>query len=102
MMAGMITVAPGKQWSAASWLVRWAINQLADNSADQTVATTLRQRLANNLEWITIDDYGPQARENLAATLHRIANIAERELPTDVPNRTAVIANLRELADMTP
>lgn len=97
-MAGMIEIAPDTRWSAAGWLFRWTVGYLADHAADPNVAESLREIVDEHLGWVGLGEFGPDARANLAAILRDIDSIADRTLPADIPNRTAVIAHLRELA----
>ncbi|NUT20416.1 MAG: hypothetical protein HOV77_14615 [Hamadaea sp.] len=101
-MSGTIEVSPQRRWSAASWLFDWTVGYLADQVTDEKLAAELREIVDENLGWLGLDDYGPDARADLVAILRdRIVPAAAVDLPGTVDDRPAVLALLRELADAT-
>ncbi|MEV6966318.1 hypothetical protein AB0M47_14475 [Hamadaea sp. NPDC051192] len=101
-MSGTIEVTPQQRWSAAGWLFDWTVGYLADHVADQEVAAELREIVEENLGWLGLDDYGPEARADLVALLRdRVVPAAAADLPPTVDDRPAVLDLLRDLADAT-
>jgi hypothetical protein len=99
-MSGTIAISPDVRWSAAGWLFDWTVEFLADKVADPDVASDLREIVTENLGWLGLDDYGPEARAELRDIMqHRLLAAANENLPQTVPNRPAVIELLQELAD---
>ena len=101
-MSGTIEVSPQLRWSAAGWLFDWTVGYLADHVADAEVAAGLREIVDENLGWLGLDDYGPEARAELVTLLRdKVVPAAEADLPNTVDNKPAVLDLLRDLAEAT-
>jgi len=98
MMAGVIAVSPGVRWSAAGWLFDWTVGFLADRVADPEVAAGLREIVSENLGWLSLDDFGPEAERKLRILLqHELVSTANEQLPDQLPNRSEVLDLLGDL-----
>jgi hypothetical protein len=99
-MAGTIAITPEDRWSAATWLFDWTVEFLADRVADPKLRDGLNEIVAENLGWLGLGDFGPDAegeiRRLLSAELVSAAGIAFSET---MPNRAGAINHLRDLAE---
>src|SRR3954471_425901 len=97
-MAGTIEVVRGTRWSAAGWLFDWTLEFLARNVADQGLRDQIREVVEENLGWLGLGDYGPDAEKELKALVtERLLPVADADLPLSLPNRADVLALLGEL-----
>jgi hypothetical protein len=99
MMSGTIAISPDVRWSAAGWLFDWTVDLLSTKVTDAEVAESLQEIVSENLGWLSLDDYGPQAASELRQAIQRHLLIAAEELPQTVPNRPGVIGLLQDLVD---
>jgi hypothetical protein len=100
MMSGTVAISPDVRWSAAGWLFDWTVEFLSKRVTNAEVAGNLREILNENLGWLSLDDYGPQAGAELREIIERqLLAAADEQLPQTVPNRPGVIELLQELVN---
>jgi hypothetical protein len=100
MMAGLIVLRPGLDWTATGGLFDWTLEFLIPRLADQEAVERLREIVANNLGSLWISEFSPETRRDIAAHLRNdLVPIAERELPAS-DRKVEAIQHLQELADL--
>jgi hypothetical protein len=99
-MAGMIAVTPESRWSAATWLFDWIVEFLADRVADPKLRDGLKEIVDENLGWLGLGDFGPDAEQEMRRLLHtELVTEADKQFSPTMPNRADAIGHLRELAE---
>jgi hypothetical protein len=99
-MSGTIAISPDTRWSASGWLFDWVVGFLAERATDANVAGSLREVVEENLGWLGLGDYGPEADRELREVIRtQLLAAAEERLPGTVPNRAAALDLLRDLTD---
>jgi hypothetical protein len=99
-MAGTISISPGTRWSAATWLFDWIVEFLAENIEEAKLRATLQEIVDENLGWLELSDFGPDAEHRLRKILHtRLVDVADSKFSPTMPNRADALAHLQELAD---
>jgi hypothetical protein len=102
MMSGTIAVNQDTRWSAAGWLFDWTVELLADNVTDPDLAKDLREIVEENLGWLGLGDFGPDAERQLRTLIQqRLVTEADKRLPDSLANRPAVLDLLRDLVTMS-
>ena len=97
-MSGTIALSDEVRWSAAGWLFDWTVEFLADNVTNERAAAQLREIVGENLGWLGLDDYGPEAGAEMRDVLrHQLLSAATERLPQTVPDRPAAIGHLQDL-----
>ena len=99
-MAGTIAVTPDTRWSAATWLFDWIVMFLADHVEEPKLQAALREIVDENLGWLRLSDFGPEAERELRNLLGtRLVGEADSTFSETMPNRADAIAYLQQLAD---
>ena len=98
-MAGMVFVSDASDWGASSSVFYWVVEALADAVPSPELAARLREVSDFNLGSFGLADFGPDAEVELRAAIADLPGVADRTLPAS-DEREAVIAQIRELADL--
>ena len=99
-MAGTISLAPDKRWSAAGWLFDWTVGFLAENVGETDLRVSLEEIVAENLGWLGLGDYGPAADREMRDLLrNRLVSVADETFAPEMDGRGPAIGRLRQLAD---
>ena len=108
-MSGIIVVASGKSWSAASWLFLWVLRTLAEESGSPELAPVLHAIEDTNVNYLVLPDLPAETRgevehlirerlpvracDQLAAVLSQPGQPVRMDVP-------GVLAKVQQLADL--
>ena len=98
-MAGSVSLSPEERWSVAGWLFDWTVEFLAANVSRTSVRTSLKEIVDENLGWLALGDYGPDAERDMRALLRSgVVAAADGAFPADMPGRAHAIDLLEQLS----
>lgn len=101
MMAGLIVVKPGVDWTATGGLFDWTLEFLISRLSDRRVANQLQEIVDNNLGSFWVADL-PTAAQREVVGLWRdgLVSAGEGQLP-ETEHKADVIRLLQKLVDAT-
>ncbi|MEH1163922.1 hypothetical protein V6V47_00890 [Micromonospora sp. CPCC 205539] len=101
MMAGLIVLKPGVDWTATGGLFDWTLEFLIARLSDRQAATHLQEIVDNNLGSLWIDELPPAARQEIVGHWRDgLVAAGERQLP-ETAHKVDVVRHLQELVDAT-
>jgi len=101
MMAGLIALRPGVDWTATGGLFDWALEYLIARLSDREAADRLQEVVDNNLGSVWFNEFPAQTQHEIAELLRGgLVAAAEQELP-DGEHKPAALRHLRDLVDLT-
>ncbi|MET8234241.1 hypothetical protein ABZS77_26560 [Micromonospora sp. NPDC005298] len=101
MMAGLIVLKPGVDWTATGGLFDWTLEFLISRLSDRQTVGHLQEIVDNNLGSLWLDDL-PAAAQREVVRLWRdgLIEAGEGHLP-ETEHKADVIRHLQELVDAT-
>ncbi|WP_319460171.1 hypothetical protein [Micromonospora sp. RTP1Z1] len=101
MMAGLIVLKPGLDWSAGGGLFDWTLEFLIPRVSDRKAAEHLQEIVENNLGSFWLDDVPADTRrEILAQWQDGLIEAARDELP-ETSHKSDVLRQLQDLVELT-
>ncbi|WP_435205685.1 hypothetical protein [Micromonospora sp. bgisy143] len=101
MMAGLIVLKPGVDWTSSGGLFEWTLEFLIARLSDRQTADRLQEIVDNNLGSLWVDDLPPAAQlEIVSHWRNDLVTAGERQLP-ETEHKVDVIRHLQELVDAT-
>ncbi|MET8364798.1 hypothetical protein ABZU53_14690 [Micromonospora sp. NPDC005194] len=101
MMAGLIVLKPGVDWTSSGGLFDWTLEFLISRLSDRQTANRLQEIVDNNLGSLWVDDLPAAAQlEIVSHWRNDLVTTGERQLP-ETEHKVDVIRHLQELVDAT-
>ncbi|WP_420118795.1 hypothetical protein [Micromonospora sp.] len=101
MMAGLIVLKPGVDWSATGGLFDWTLEFLIARLSDRQVADQLQEVVDNNLGSVWVHELPPSAQTEIFDHWRRgLVEAGEEDLPEN-DHKTDVLRHLQNLVDAT-
>ncbi|MEW1586061.1 hypothetical protein AB0283_11490 [Micromonospora vinacea] len=101
MMAGLIVLKPGVDWTATGGLFDWTLEFLISRLSDRQAANHLQEIVDNNLGSLWIDDLPAAAQQEIVSHWRSgLVTAGQRQLP-ETEHKVDVIRHLQELVDAT-
>lgn len=100
-MAGLILLKPGVDWTATGGLFDWTLEYLIPRLSDAEAVGRLHEIVDNNLGSMWLEDFSPQAQQEIVSQLRRgLVSAAEQALP-ESEAKSEAIRHLQHLVDLT-
>ena len=99
-MAGMIVVSDSADWTAATWLFDWVMNEVGAATTDPGLVATLREVVDGNIGFLSIPDLAPTHRADFVRIVKNgLSGKADLQFRQEYPGRSEALRYLDGLSD---